>query len=60
MELYNLWNMILNFFRGVADSFNELWNFRFQLGTLSIGFSELLLGSVTLLIGWLLVKKLIF
>lgn len=58
----NLWDLIYDiflFFINVIDKCSTLWNSSFTVGDYTITFSTILTGSLLLVIGLLLVKKLI-
>lgn len=58
----NLWDFIYDiyiFFINVIDTCSELWNSSFKVGDYVITFKSVLTGSLILVMGLLLVKKLI-
>lgn len=58
--LLEWWNNLLNFFNLIYNSFINVWNWSFTIGTLEISFPMLLGGSFTILLGMLFFRKFIF
>ena len=58
----NIWDFMLdiyNFIINVMNKFFELWEWSFSVGEYTIEFQDILTGSLILIVGLLLVKKLI-
>lgn len=60
--LPNIWDFIygiFTFLMEVINSFQELWNWSFEIGDSTISFSSILTTSLLLIMGLILVKKLV-
>lgn len=63
MEFINPWTWIQNlssFFQEVGKYCSQLWNFSFTIFGQTFYFWQIATSALIVLIGWLLIKKLVF